>query len=55
MARPPNARAEPHLKVIRAQHLADEKVIGAIVAKFYSAPCQLTGVSNNDLVRIEQP
>jgi hypothetical protein len=26
---------KPHLKLVRAQHFADEKIISAIVAKFY--------------------
>ncbi len=45
---------KPHLKLVRAQHFADQKIIGAIVTKFYSPPCQLTSLTNNDLVRIEQ-
>jgi hypothetical protein len=33
---------KPHLKLVRAQHFADEQIISAVVAKFYRAACQLS-------------
>ena len=33
---------EPHLKFVRAQHFADEKIISVIVAEFYRSPCQFS-------------
>jgi len=30
------------LKLVRAQHFADEQIISAVVAKFYRAACQLS-------------
>ncbi len=43
---------KPHLKLVRAQHFTHEKIIGAIVANFYSAPCQLSSLTNDGLVGI---
>jgi hypothetical protein len=37
---------KPHLKLVRAQHFADEEIISAVVAKFYRAACQLS-ISGN--------
>jgi hypothetical protein len=45
---------KPHLKLVRAQHLADKKIIGPIVAKLCRPPCQLASLTNDDLMRIEQ-
>jgi hypothetical protein len=33
---------KPHLKLVRAQHFANEQIISAVVAKFYRAACQLS-------------
>jgi hypothetical protein len=43
---------KPHLKLVHAQHFTHEKIIGAIVANFYSAPCQLSSLTNDGLVGI---
>ena len=45
---------KPHLKLVRAQHFADEKIIGAIVANFYSALCQFSSLRNDGLVGIQK-
>jgi len=45
---------KPHLKLVRAQHFTHEKIIGAIVAKFYGAPCQFSSLTNDGLVGIQQ-
>jgi hypothetical protein len=45
---------KPHLKHVRAQHFTHEKIITAIVAKFYRAPYQLSSLTNDDLVGIQQ-
>lgn len=45
---------KPHLEFVRAQDSAHEKIISAIVAKFYRSACQLSSLTNHDLVCIEQ-
>jgi len=45
---------KPHLKLVRGQHFADEKVISAVVAKVYRAACQFSSLTNDDLVGIQQ-
>jgi hypothetical protein len=38
-----------HLNLVRAQHFADEKIISAIVARFYRTPCQFSSLTNDGL------
>ena len=45
---------KPHLKLVCTQHFTDEKIISAVVAKFERPPGQLSSLTNNDLVPIEQ-
>ena len=45
---------KPDLKFIATQHVAHEEVVRAIIAQFRSAPCQLAGFPNDDLVGIQQ-
>jgi len=46
---------EPRLKFVRPQHVADNKIIGTVIAQFRCAPGQRARLTNNDLVRIQQP
>ena len=45
---------KPHLKLVRQQRFTHEKIIAAIVAKFYGAPCQFSSLTNDGLVGIQQ-
>jgi hypothetical protein len=45
---------KPHLEFVRAEHLADQHVIRSVVADVRCPPRQNSGLTDNDLVRIEQ-
>src|SRR5262249_57233704 len=45
---------EPDLKLIGAEHLTHNQIVGAIVAEVSSTPTQCPGIANNNLVGINQ-
>src|SRR5579862_3279822 len=45
---------KPGLQFVGAQHIANGKIIGAVIPQLVGAFGQLTAVANDDLVRIEQ-
>jgi hypothetical protein len=46
---------EPALKLTRAQHLAHNHVVRAVVSESGSAPRQSTALTDDDFVSIQQP
>ena len=47
-------REEPHLEFVRADHVAYQKIVGAVVATFGSLTGHGTGFLQDDLVCFQQ-
>ena len=45
---------EPRLQFVASQDLADDQIVGPVIAQPRSARCEVTAVANNDFVCIEQ-
>src|SRR5579862_4858713 len=46
---------EPRLQLIAAQNFADNQVVRAVVPEFAGTACQFANLSNDHLMRIQQP
>ena len=45
---------EPHLQLVRPQHVADRQVVCTVVSERGSARCQFAAIGDDDLVRVKQ-